>query len=301
MRLTNKWGLPQTLVNLAERDDYSRGAAQLSVTQLINSPKVVLLREKHDAEIEVDVTDQVYSLMGRAMHVVLERGADDQHIVEERLFTEMLGWTISGAIDIQRIVSDGHNGTVVDILDYKLTSAYAVMNTKADWENQLNLYAWLVKRVKNWEINQLQIVAIVRDWSKHNQQSRDGYPERQVVTVPIRLWSYEEQTRYVRERIELHQLARAAWFFSEKLKDCSDEERWARDHKWAVKKPANKKATKVFDSEADAEAFVAAAKPGEFVIEHRPGEPIRCVNNYCNVAPFCAQHARWLADNQGEV
>ena len=41
MKLTNKYGLPQTLVNVLERPTYSKGKANLSVTQLLNSPKKI--------------------------------------------------------------------------------------------------------------------------------------------------------------------------------------------------------------------------------------------------------------------
>jgi hypothetical protein len=43
MKLTNKFNIPQTFVNVLERPTYSKGKANLSVTQLINSPKIVAL------------------------------------------------------------------------------------------------------------------------------------------------------------------------------------------------------------------------------------------------------------------
>jgi hypothetical protein len=41
MKLTNRFGIPETFVNVLKRPTYSKGAAHLSVTQLINSPKIV--------------------------------------------------------------------------------------------------------------------------------------------------------------------------------------------------------------------------------------------------------------------
>ena len=52
MKLTNKHGIPQTFVNVLERPTYSKGKAHLSVTQLINSPKIVALTKKFDDELE---------------------------------------------------------------------------------------------------------------------------------------------------------------------------------------------------------------------------------------------------------
>jgi len=46
-KLTNKYGLPQTLMNYANRNTYSRGNANISVTQLIGSPRVRMMTQKH--------------------------------------------------------------------------------------------------------------------------------------------------------------------------------------------------------------------------------------------------------------
>ena len=43
--ITNKYGLPEAFVNFAKLDKYSKGDADISVTQLIDSPRVLLMRE----------------------------------------------------------------------------------------------------------------------------------------------------------------------------------------------------------------------------------------------------------------
>jgi hypothetical protein len=144
-KITNKHNLPQTLVNLAENRDYSRGASDRSITQLIDSPRVSVLRMRNENRIEEDVVDTFWANLGSALHHITERGADDKHLVEERLFTQVGTWTISGAIDVQRIEDDGS----VTVMDYKFTSVWAVKNPKPDWEKQLNCYAYLVAKEKN--------------------------------------------------------------------------------------------------------------------------------------------------------
>ena len=72
MKLTNKHNLPQTFVNVLKRPTYSKGRANLSVTQLINSPKIVALTQRFQDELEEDVSDMVWSLFGSAVHAVLE-------------------------------------------------------------------------------------------------------------------------------------------------------------------------------------------------------------------------------------
>ena len=133
MKLTNKFNIPQTFVNVLERPTYSKGKANLSVTQLINSPKIVALTKKFDEEIEQDVADMVWSLFGSAVHNILEHGKDENHVVEQRIHAELDGWNISGAVDLQLLQKAG-----IAIKDYKTTSVWAVMNEKIEWEYQLN-------------------------------------------------------------------------------------------------------------------------------------------------------------------
>ena len=98
MILTNKFGLPDTIVNVLKRPHYSKGDSHISVTELLSPPQIVQLRAKHDAEIEQDASEMVWSLFGTAVHNVLEHGKDDHHIVEERIFTDVDGWRISGQL-----------------------------------------------------------------------------------------------------------------------------------------------------------------------------------------------------------
>jgi hypothetical protein len=78
--------------------------------------------------------------------------------------------------------------------------------------------------------------------------------------------------------------------------ECTDEERWMRPDSWAVMKVGNKRATKVHDSRHEAEKHLANLD-GNFVIDHRRGEPIRCTGDYCNVSAWCRQYERWKKEN----
>ena len=144
MKLTNKYNIPQTFMNVLERPTYSKGTANISVTQLLNSPKIVALTKKFDDELEEDVSDKVWSLVGSAIHNFLEHGKDDDHIIEQRLHAEVDGWLMSGAVDLQIVNPDG-----VDVRDYKFTSVWAAMNEKPEWESQLNsLEQYLAKSTR---------------------------------------------------------------------------------------------------------------------------------------------------------
>jgi hypothetical protein len=289
MKITNRTGLPQTLVNVMERDPYTRGGARLSVTQLIGSPRISILRARHDEKIEMDVVDGIWSMMGRAMHSLAEAGADEAHIAEERLHTSILGWTLSGGIDLQ-ILKDGF----VKIEDYKVTSAWAVMHDKPEWVQQQNVYAYLVHKVKGWQVTEVNVIAFIRDWNRMKAKTQEGYPDAPVVRVHLPLWSVEEQQAYIESRIRIHQQAATADQFDETLPFCTDEERWVKETKYAVMKPGRKTAVRVCDTKEAAEAIVKDT-PGTSIVE-RPGEATRCAD-FCSVSMWCDQ---WLEANLGK-
>jgi hypothetical protein len=197
MKLTNVHKIPETFVNVLKRPTYSKGKANLSATQLLNSPKIVALTKKFEEELEQDVSDMVWSIFGTAIHGVLEHGKDDNHIVEERLHAEVGGWNISGAVDLQIVTGEN----VISIRDYKTTSAWAVMNEKIEWEQQLNIYAWLVERNKRVVVDSLGIVAIIRDWSRRDAAKNEDYPQAPVKELPIKLWPYKEREEFIESRL----------------------------------------------------------------------------------------------------
>ena len=282
MKLTNKFNIPQTFVNVLERPTYTKGKAHLSVTQLINSPKIVALTQKFDADIEQDVSDMVWSIFGTAIHGVLEHGKDENHIVEERLHATLDGWRISGAIDLQ--IKDDAG---LSIRDYKTTSAWGVMNEKVEWEQQLNIYAWLVETVKKTPIIDIGIVAIIRDWSRRDAAKNENYPPAPVKEIPIRLLTYEEQTTYIKHRIGLHSACEFAMETDEDLPLCTPEEMWERPTTWAIKKVGGVRAKSVHDTEESMLKALEIAGPA-YEIEVRPGSRIRC-ESFCPVNTYCQQ------------
>lgn len=283
MKLTNIHNIPETFVNVLKRPTYSKGKANLSATQLLNSPKIVALTKKFEDEIEQDVSDMVWSIFGTAIHGVLEHGKDDNHIVEERLHAEIGGWKISGAVDLQIVTGEN----TVSIRDYKTTSAWAVMNEKIEWEQQLNIYAWLVEANKRVVVDSLGIVAIIRDWSRREAAKNEDYPQSPVKELPIKLWSYEDRQNFIEDRLVAHSEAEFALDADEDLPDCTPEEMWEKPSVWAVRKVGNVRAKSLHNTEEEANAALEAAGKG-FEIEYRPGERTRCAN-FCPVSNWCQQ------------
>jgi len=294
MKLTNKYNIPQTFVNVLQRPTYSKGKAHLSVTQLINSPKIVSLTQMFEHEMEQDVSEMVWSIFGTAVHAVLEHGKDANHVIEQRLHAEVDGWNISGAIDLQILREDG-----IGIRDYKTTSAWAVMNEKIEWEQQLNIYAWLVETVKKTPITDIGIVAIIRDWNRRDAANREGYPQAPVKEIPITLWTKEERHQFIKDRISLHSACEFAIESGEDLPNCTSDQMWERETTWALKKKGGVRAKSVHDNEVAAKE--AAEKAGkEYEIEIRKGERVRCAG-FCPVSGHCAQWKEFQESQPMEI
>jgi len=286
MKYTNKFNLPESIVNAVKRPSYSRGKSQISVTQLINSPRIVALRERHAEDIEVDVSDQVWALFGSAVHHILEQGAGETHLVEERIFTELDGWVLSGAVDVQVCHSDGTR----TIQDYKVTRAYSVLTEKKEWEEQLNIYGYLVSHKA--PVRNLEIIAIVRDWSRMEALRNPDYPPCPFHTIQIPQWSKEKTEAFIRDRLNQHKSAYADAQLGGDLPLCTEEDMWSRPTVWAITKQGATRATKLCQSEEEAQTVAATMKNVHIV--KRPGERIRCAN-FCDVKPFCKQWSDYEA------
>ncbi len=281
MKITNQNNLPEPLVKAVTRHPRERMRGRISVTELIQPAQIRALSIVHEGEISEDAGDRIWALLGTLLHGVLERNAQGlkDTIAEEQLEMEVLGWTVVGHYDLSEMILDGECLT-----DWKLTSVWAVKDgVKPEWESQLNSYAELIRRAGR-TVNQIQIVAIGRDWSKSKAQYDSSYPQQQVKVMSVPLWTPEQASAFLEDRVALHQKAEHGHY-----DDCTAEERWAKPAKWAVMKSGQKKAVRLYDAPEPAERH-AEAGTGLSVVA-RPGESIRCAA-YCSVAPFCRQWKR---------
>jgi hypothetical protein len=108
------------------------------------------------------------------------------------------------------------------------------------------------------------------------------------------MWAPEFTLSYIKERIDLHQIAQAKGTWP----PCTDEERWYRGEEWAVTKAGRKSALRCLPTYEEAKAWAMEndyLKPDGTAIAgislvHRPGKNVRC-ENYCSVSRFCQQWA----------
>lgn len=287
MKITNKYNLPAPFLALLSRNYYSKGASQYSVTELMSPPKIKRLRERFDSDIVVDATKLIATQLGTFMHGKLEAHEIEGYINEERIFIDVDGVTMSGAIDLQQQVEGG-----IVIIDYKFVKAWSVLQhnlgKKQDWVEQLNVYRWLVETAKKVPVKGLKICAILKDFSSFDV-GKEGYPEAEAVMIDIPMWDLEKTEAYIRERLEMHREARMAVDFGEELQPCSPEERWMSETTYAVKKEGRKTAIRVFTTMAEA---IERAEKEKGYVETRTGEAKRCAGDFCQVSQWCTQYQK---------
>lgn len=279
----NRHDLPEPVCAVLTADTYDKGFANISVTGLIQSPRVRILSRSGN---RYDVADMVWSSFGTAWHSHAQAALQDYNpdwIVEERYFVDVNGWVVSGQADLQTTKDDG----TVHLWDWKVTTTNKIAKgLAAEWEQQLNCYAYLIRRSTGKIVTSATVLAVLRDW-KRNLFKRQEQGECAVKTIAISLWPKEQQEAYIKQRVSLHQEVDMAHAMGEKLIHCTDLEQWRKPNQFAVMSKGKKRAKIICDTEAEAE-FHASTIEGGYV-EKRFGIPLKCQANYCGVAHICDQ------------
>tara|TARA_Y100000816_G_C26091694_1_gene577017 strand:+ start:969 stop:1874 length:906 start_codon:yes stop_codon:yes gene_type:complete len=294
MKITNKSNLPKVIERAVINDPYDSSGSNISTTRLIAPPRIRVLEMRNWDLIEDDVSNRIFSLLGQSVHHILERSKLKVDLAERRLFYKddkiTNGWTLSGQFDL--LSRQG------DLTDFKVTSAWAALdaltNGKDEWENQLNVLDFLCRKnqktltryKKEVKVKSLNIMAILRDWSKLKVMQSDNYPRKQVVMIPIRRWSEEEQENYVQARIKLHQDAEK----SDQLPLCTAKERWRKEDSYALMLDNRKTARRVLPTREEMDKYMKENKYVEGQgcrVVFRAGEDVRC-QHYCSVNQFCS-------------
>lgn len=289
MHYTNKNNLPAGIYEALIKDTYDGVKDEqdsISISALINPPLQRQLYIKHNASIVEDASDRLWSVFGSAVHSILGNISDSGRLKEHRLTQVVDGIKVNGQPDL----FDIKNGVLED---YKVTSVWSLVfsgeSGKVEWERQLNCYAWLLRKY-SYTVNQMQIIAILRDWNKSNAQKDEDYPRSPIQIIQIKDWGFAEQERYVMERVALHKSARQVASGAGEVPICGEPDRWFKAGKFAVQEEGKAKATKLTDTKEEAEKFVSGmtekARKNVTIIG-RKGIDTKCAN-YCSVAKFCS-------------
>lgn len=330
MRVTNKHNIPGPLLkSLTKNRPVIPG--EVHVTTLIGPSLPYYLRKEHWDELEEDASQRMFAIMGTAMHAVISGNAqvdyammvlgdliefwlDYDHSVALDVVKDLLKFLAKGGDGIEthlewqyndkwKIVGtdDHHNEDDRVIMDWKYISVWSYLFADHNWEEQLNVYTWL-RRKLGYTVEKLEVWALIRDWKKYEAMKDPKYPAIPFVRVPLRLWSEEEADEYVAKRIAL---------FSKKPVECTPREKWQTDDVFKVMKQGRKSALIATRWQGDkkvpflsvSEAQHAATKHkkkkngksipdpikvdgAKFYIEKTEGECKRC-KDYCSANKFC--------------
>lgn len=294
MQITNVKGFSQSWVS-ACHSWLSRydAVGDISTTELIDSPRISVLRRRHKDEISQDVSTLMWLLLGQVMHKILEESADPNAIAEQRILVPFDGWEISMKADHIDPIPDKPGEFSVQ--DYKISGSWAYrhgVSSSQEAQNNLYRYGYGTKGI-NCTAGEIEM--FIKDYSllEKQKQGRD-YPDAEVVRLPVPTWSKEKCEAYLSERIALHKHARTCT--DDDLPECTLHERWGERDRFAVKTVDGGKVCERacpggagFNTADEAREWMKTKKTGkQYVVEFRPGENKRCERNSCWVSRFCS-------------
>ena len=99
---TDKYNLPSGVSAAIRKisSAYSKGDSDISITGLIDSPQIKILKEQYNDQIEEDLSERFWSVLGTSVHHIIEHSDTTEYTIKEKSFYgECNGWKISGAID----------------------------------------------------------------------------------------------------------------------------------------------------------------------------------------------------------
>lgn len=278
MKLLNRYNYPQWLCSAVEtfNGKYSQGDADISATSLIDAPLIRLLKRKHKDEIKIDVHDLFHSVDGTVLHeVLMNTKSEDVIWVEQRFFSEVGGWVLSGQPDI--LYKNIFDKKI--LCDLKRCNTGAIRNgeVKIGWVRQINIYRYLLHDA-DIEVDALEMMC----WFKN-----PGFGEQIVQAIPVKMYTLKAIKNYIESRIALHKLCEDDLTV---CPACSMVERWQKPTLYAVCTKSGK-SIKNYDTKEEAKERIGTET--KYHIEERISTPVRC-KNFCSVSPFCSYYQEYL-------
>lgn len=328
MNYTNNFNInSKSLVDALSSDDYDLQDVPdnvISVTELIDSPTIFLLKRQHKDELTCDVSQNVWSLLGSSVHHILElsNSEESNRLSEARWFLLLPvltygeksedGWDVFVIIDDKPLEEqswykpdryyvsgklDNYERDQKVLEDYKITSSYSfTYGGKKEWGEQLNIHAFVL-RLMGQPVELLRIVGIIKDHDQNRADRDEDYPQIPIVELEYPIIGDAEVMNLIRSKV-VSILAKKPLADSA-LPKCDDEYRWYRNGKFAIMKKGSKRAVKGGVFEESREGRIAAEKMlfdlGDgYYIEERPGIDVRCADkrDFCPVKKFCDYYNR---------
>lgn len=283
--------------------DASSDETNISTTSLMKPTHMVALeRANRHSSKEVNLDALIPSVMGNAMHSLLEVAINEtteemwqqfgipkpeklEVRQEIREVKSILGYTVTGKYDILYM----YDGSEWHLADLKTMSVWALMidpdKKKEEFIKQLSIYRWL--NTDKDIADTAEILFWYTDWSKTESMRKKGYPPSRIGHIEIALWSLEDTKKYVESKLSaLIKAIESIKSVGSTGTKCSDTDLWKTENTFKYyKNPAKTdRATKNFDTHGEAHARLMDDGNVGVVIEVQ-GEIKRC--KYCSVTAFC--------------
>jgi len=296
MKTKNRKNLPEYFLNSAVATTYRPDPKRFSVTQVIGPPLIRTLLIKKWDELEQDVSDKLFALDGTATDEFLKKYSQ---LCLTNLKLELSIKDIFGIDGVLVGRPDFYHVIQHCIGDLKKTSAGNIklkpdnsigQRIRDSWTHQTNVYAYLMhKTLPELPVDSLEVHGWGRDWRRNEKLRYHNYPEIQIQVIPIPLWNIDETENYINMQLQDH--------VKHPYRECSREEKWQSNDKFAVMQMGRKSALRVLDSNKEAMDWCLEKKKAKKIdgkiilcnkiyIEKREGSCIRC-EGYCSVSAVC--------------
>lgn len=287
--------LPQPFVDAAT-SNHEYKPNRYSVTELLGGTCEAILKRRHQGEAEEDVADRVWAILGSAVHKVLQEAKASDTQTQEKWVSVRLPWKEVCEFELSGIY-DLFDEAIGTVTDYKSCSVWKTqVGDFEDWRLQTLMYCWILRQL-GFNARRGEVVAIMRDHNKRKATYDSDYPQHPVLKLD---WEFDTTDfKKIEEHIK-------QWFLEVKeqiskddyeLIECKPDNRWHKPDKWAVIRDGKSSASRVFESEDEANDLCAKymlKKKVPYHVEHRQGEDTKCIG-YCSVSQFCPH---WNKINQ---
>lgn len=281
MKITNKYNLPQALVDLIKNSQFGHTEKCYSATTILNPTRFIILNRRHNDEIEIDASQCINQVLGTATHSLIEK-FDKTGFAEIYLKEEIRdGYFLTGKCDLYDEVNFA-------LVDYKTANVWKIkFSDFDDWRRQGLIYAWLLIK-KGHYVERIRFYALLKDWTAREKRLADMkgefYPESQVYTYELKITSADliEIEKFIRDKFD--ELIESEKLSDDDLLDCGKKDTWYTGDKFAVYGSNKNKAMRVFDTYEEANDYLN--NKGGVEIVARKGEYRRC-QDYCECCKFC--------------
>jgi hypothetical protein len=122
MKFTNNANLPEGIVKAIIEDEYSIGNADYSHSKLAVPPQMARLMSIYSDEITVDVSDEIWKLLGKAVHYILEKANKPKINKHAAIVNSLRFLFIKDKDDFEYRIDEEYNNDIANKLKRVLTS-----------------------------------------------------------------------------------------------------------------------------------------------------------------------------------